>query len=484
MGIALGLGIIIGVRAAFTGNELLLIPLATILALLAGFNGGWPRRLLVGAACGCVLGGMVGVWRMPQPTPDVLDLGQREFNGRLVGDPRAGAQGQVARLAWTDLQGVERESLALLPLVPAVGRGDGVTVYGDLYGPRAEVVFADALRLDERAGRLDRARRNIRAYISDTAQEHAPGSPGALVLGLLIGDDSRLTATEREDLRRSGLSHITAVSGWNVTVVVTSIGALFLAMALRGWPWITLQLAGLTSYVWIVGIEPPVLRAALMGATALVALQLGRPAHMLTLLSLAAATMVLISPATIGSLSFQLSVLSMLGLLAAARLDSALATPLRALVVPVAASGAAGLATAPLLALRFGAVSLATIPANVVVSPLIPAATWSGIVLVLVGWLPWVGALVGTLTWALCSLVLWMSAFFANLPSAYVQLVSPSAGVVVLLYLALAVVLMPFLPEGRLLLRRLQRWYEGGPLRASAALASLAAVLGIALFAV
>ena len=484
MGIAVGLCVIFGVRAAVTGSELLLVPLAAIFVILAVFNPDWPRRVLLCAAFGCALGGVVGMWRAPEPTPSVADLDQREFMGQLVGDPRAGALGPLARFAWTDPLGNKRESTAFLPPAPVVGRGDAVTLIGELDGPAAELIFTDAVRLDEPAGRVERLRREIRAFITDIVQEHAPGSPGALALGLLIGDDSRLTEAERGNLRRSGLSHITAVSGWNVTVVVTSIGALFLALRLRGWPWLALQLAGLALYVWIVGIEPPILRAALMGATALVALQLGRPAHMLTLLSLAAAVMVLISPAALGTLSFQLSVLAMLALLAVARVDSVIVTPFRALLVPVAASGAAGLATAPLLAWRFGAISLATVPANVLASPLIPAATWSAILLVCFGWLPWAGALFGTLTWALCGVVLWLSASFAHLPGAYIQFATPPAGAIVLMYLVLAMALTPLLPEGRLLWRRLARWYEGGPLRASTALASLAVVLAIALFVV
>ena len=235
MGIAVGLGVIVGVRAALTGSELLLVPLAAIIVVLAAFNPGWPRRVLLCAAFGCALGGVVGAWRAPQPILNVPALDQREFTGRLVGDPRAGERGPQARFSWTDPLGNKRESTAFLPPAPAVGRGDAVSLIGELDGPTAELIFTDALRLDEPAGRVERLRREFRAFITDTMQEHAPGSPGALALGLLIGDDSRLTEAERENLRRSGLSHITAVSGWNVTVVVTSIGALFLALGLRGW---------------------------------------------------------------------------------------------------------------------------------------------------------------------------------------------------------------------------------------------------------
>lgn len=482
MGIALGLGILLGVRAALTGSELFLIPLVVLVGGLAAWTAGWPRRLLLFAACGCAVGGLAGAWRAPDPPPPTADLAQREFQAEVVDDPSVAAGGWMARVAWTDGAGSSHQSLALLPAAPEVVRGDRLALHGELVDGGA-LLLVDAVRVEQRAGWLAQRRLALRGYIADVVQERAPGSPGALTLGLLIGDDSGLTISERDDLRRSGLSHITAVSGWNVNVVVATIGAVFLAFALRGWPWLLLQLLALTGYVWLVGIEPPILRAALMGAAALVALQLGRPAHMLTLLTLAAAAMALISPAALSSLSFQLSVLSMLGLLAVAQLSGGLETFARAIFVPVAASGAAGLATAPLLAWRFEGVSLATVPANLVVAPLIPFATWSGIVLVLVGRIPLLGEAVGALTWALCALVLWASRLFAGVPGGYIQLGTLPVGSIVLVYLVLALALLPFVPEGRLAVRELRRWYWRGPLRSLVTLASLAGVLLIAFLA-
>lgn len=482
MGIALGLGVLLGVRAALTGSQLLLLPLTALLAGLAWYSAGSPRRLLACAAVGCLAGGLAGAWRAPDPPPPLADLSQREFHARVLDDPQSAAGGWMVEVEWTDASGYPRKSFALLPPAPELTRGERATLFGELRDG-GDLLIVDAARIEQRAGWLARQRVAVRGYIADVVQDRAPGSPGALALGLLIGDDSGLTQPEREALRRAGLSHITAVSGWNVNVVVATLGAVFLALTLRGPPWVAVQLVALAGYVWLVGVEPPILRAALMGAAALIALQLGRPAHGLTLLTLTAAVMAMISPAALSSLSFQLSVLATLGLLAVARVSDGMANLARVCFVPVAVTGATGLATAPLLALRFGAVSLATVPANLVAAPLIPFATWSGIVLVLVGRVPVIGAIFGTLTWALCSLVLGTADFFAGLPGAYVQVANVSPGVAVLLYLALALLLLPVVPEGRVTLRALGRWYERGPGRASVTLASLAVVLTLAVLA-
>lgn len=476
---ALGLGVLLGVRAALTGSALLLLPLTALLAGLALYSGGWPRRLLACAACGCLAGGVVGVWRAPVSPPPLTDLSQREFQARILDDPQVAADGWAVRVTWIDSLTYRRETVALLPAAPELARGERATLFGELRDG-GDLLIVDAARLEQRTGWLGRQRVKVRGYIASVVQDRVPGSPGALALGLLIGDDSGLTQPERESLRRAGLSHVTAVSGWNVNVVVATLGAVFLALTLRGWPWAAVQLTALAGYVWLVGIEPPILRAALMGAAALIALQLGRPAHGLTLLALAAAVMAMISPAALGSLSFQLSALSMLGLLAMARVSDGMASLARVCFVPVAATGATGLATAPLLALRFGAISLATVPANLIAAPLIPFATWSGIVLVLVGRVPVLGVALGTITWALCGLVLRTADLFAGLPGASIQIASPPAGVIVLVYLALALACLPFVPEGRVTVRALGRWYERGPGRAAVTLASLALVLMLA----
>jgi competence protein ComEC len=479
VGIALGLGILVGVRAALTGSAFWLLPLTVLLLGLAAFNDGWPRRLLACAACGCMIGGLAGAWRAPESPPPLTDLSQREFHARVRDDPEAAAAGWMVRVGWHDSAGYQRESLALLPAAPQLVRGERATLIGELVDG-GDVLLVEALRVEQQAGWLARRRVAVRGYITKVVRDRAPGSPGALALGLLIGDDSGLPQSERESLRRAGLSHITAVSGWNVNVVVATLGAILLAFSLRGWPWMAVQLAALAGYVWLVGVEPPILRAALMGAAALVALQLGRPAHGLTLLTLAAAVMAMLSPAALSSLSFQLSVLAMLGLLAVARVSGDMASLGRIVFIPVAASVATGLLTAPLLAWRFGAISLTTVPANLVAAPLVPFATWSGIVLVLVGRVPVLGAVLGTLTWVVCGLVLKTADLFASLPGSYMQVADLSASSLVLIYLALALVLLPFVPEGRAMLRALGRWYERGPAHASVTMATLTLVLLLA----
>src|SRR5690606_2512114 len=153
-------------------------------------------------------------------------------------------------------------------------------------------------------------------------------------------------AEDRIALRRSGLSHITAVSGWNVTLVTGSIGAVFVALRLRGWFWTVVQAALMLAYVWIVGLDPPVMRAAIMAIVALTAARLGRPAHSFTAVCFAGAVMVMLSPPIIESLSFRLSVMATFALITAMRLTEPLSPLTRAIVAPTAASALTGLATA------------------------------------------------------------------------------------------------------------------------------------------
>jgi competence protein ComEC len=298
-----------------------------------------------------------------------------------------------------------------------------------------------------------------------------------LTLGLLIGDDSALTVDERDDLRRAGLSHITAVSGWNVTLVASAVGVVLLHIGLRGWKWTILQLAALAGFVWIVGPDPPVARAALMAVAGLVAARLGRPAHSLTVLTCSAAMLLMVSPVSLTSLSFQLSVLSTGGLIVAGHICRGLTGWTSVLVTPVAVTGSIGLITAPLLAAKFGAVSLATIPANLVAAPLIPLATLGGVLVIVASPLAPAAAAVGWLGWLVSAGVLGIARVFSSLPGAYHEFTPLTSGEEAALYLVALLIVGAIVPEGRSLLREWTDWARREPIGATVSAATVSLIL-------
>ena len=475
MGLGLGLGLLVGVRAATAGMTVVLLLVAVGFMILAVASPETMRPAFVCLAAGCLFGWTGAALRMEDPADATFTALSTPIAGTVTSDPRTSAGGTQALVVWHDERHVRHDVLVFWPAGTNIGRGDQVVVNGQLSREgNIPAIFATSTIVSREATRLELARRSVRDYSTRQMVTNVPGSPGSLVLGLLIGDDAGLSAFERADLRMSGLSHITAVSGWNVSVAVATTGALFRAFGARRWRWLIVQLVLLAGYVWIVGLEPPIQRAAIMGAIALVALQLGRPAHMLTLLTITAGAMAAWNPAILYSLSFMLSFLAMIGLAVAARMSAGFAGWRSVLMIPATSAGLAGIATAPLLAATFGTVSWMTVPANVIAAPLVPLATFTGMFVVATSWIAPLADPLGWIAWIISSGLLWISQLFAGVPRGHMTFAPLEASTVFTIYFGLALVAAPCLPEGRALARRLDRWFRSTP--AAAMVASFVAI--------
>ncbi|SIR85484.1 ComEC/Rec2 family competence protein [Micromonospora avicenniae] len=209
-----------------------------------------------------------------------------------------------------------------------------------------------------------------------------PDEQGGLLPGLVVGDTSRLLPTVEEDFRATGMTHLNAVSGSNVAIVVGAV--LLLARWCRAGPWLAAALCGvaLVGFVILVRPSPSVVRAATMGAIGLAALAAGRPRAALPALAAAVTVLVLVDPALAGDAGFALSVLATAGLLLLAPrwrdslrrrgVPSGLA---EALAVPAAAQ----LACTPVVAGISGTISVVAVPANLLAVPAIAPATVLGV---------------------------------------------------------------------------------------------------------
>lgn len=478
MGVALALGVTLGVQAA--QQPLLLGVVILSLVAVGRATLAFPRAivtlLVVGTLCGATAMSLRGT-----QTQHPVDSHIRQIVARVVSDPAVTSRGVSARIEWSDPHGHVRRSLALLPPAPEIGRGETIEAAVTSYGLHSEQIIVSQHRVIAPAGRVESLRRSIREHMAETTSDRISGSAGTLTLGLLIGDDSALTSDERSALRQSGLSHITAVSGWNVTLVTGAIGAVFLAFGRRGWFWLLAQLSLMAAYVWIVGLDPPVTRAAIMAVVALTGVHLGRPAHSITALTLAAALMVALDPVIVTSLSFQLSVIATFALISAMKLTENLKGWWGALTTIVLACLLTGIATAPVLAATFGTLSLATVPANVLAGSLIPIASIGGVLVVALDVVPIAGEVAGWIVWLLASVVLVIARLCAALPYGYLEFqpLSPSGSAVVHLLVIMSIAALT--PEGRLIRLRMMAWIEHEPRAAiaTAAGAALSLVIGL-----
>lgn len=284
------------------------------------------------------------------------------------------------------------------PLTPRVRVGDEILLVGPVTAVEDEApgyreylrgrgctatMFARTARVEVPGSGWRRAVAAGNERFAHALRRASPGDAGALLVGLVTGDDAALSDERRAAFRATGTSHITAVSGSNLGVLVAVFASAGGAAGWRRrWWWQVATVAGVWAYAVVVGLEPPVVRAALFASAVILAGRLGRRPDYLTLLVLGAALMVAVRPGDLWSLSFQLSFASALAI--AAWVRSRPRGPLGWLGTGLGATTLAQVATLPVLLPAFGTVALASIPANLLVGPLVaiafPLAAVAGLV--------------------------------------------------------------------------------------------------------
>jgi competence protein ComEC len=189
----------------------------------------------------------------------------------------------------------------------------------------------------------------------------------SLFLGLVIGDDRDEPPALVDDFRRSGLGHLTAVSGQNVAFLL-AVATPLLRRCRPGWRW-TLTLALLAWFAALTRFEPSVLRATVMAGLAATSFVLGRSASPVRLLALAVTVLVLVDPLLVWSPGFWLSVSATAGIvLLARRLAIAIPGP-RWLALAAAVTLSAQVGVAPVAWTVFGREAVWALPANLLAEP-------------------------------------------------------------------------------------------------------------------
>ena len=176
-------------------------------------------------------------------------------------------------------------------------------------------VRATGGRRDGIAGVLDRLRGRAERAVS----AGLPEQDAVLALGMVLGEDERIDSATRDDWRDAGLSHLLAVSGQNVMLLMALALPLLVAAGLgpRGRGVALLLLVAL--YVPLAGAGPSLQRAGVMGAAGIAAMTLSRPSSRWYALLLAAAVTLILNPRACGDPGWQLSFVAVAGILVAGR---------------------------------------------------------------------------------------------------------------------------------------------------------------------
>jgi competence protein ComEC len=268
------------------------------------------------------------------------DMGTTEIKGTVAGDPdirdksaRLTLSADAIRLdtGWREVGG---KVLVFVPRYPAYRYGDVLRVTGELKTPaqlgdfdyRGYLVHQGiyTTMLFPRIEVLDTGHGfrplawvySLRGRLSQILAEVLPEPQASLAQGIVLGIRGNIPEQLNSDFTHSGAAHLLAISGFNLSImagVLLSIGLWLFGR--RRYLYVWLALGAVWLYTIITGMNPPVVRGAIMASLFLLAEALGRQRSGMVALTFAAAVMVGISPYILGDASFQLSFLAMAGLI-------------------------------------------------------------------------------------------------------------------------------------------------------------------------
>lgn len=301
---------------------------------------------------------------MGRGTRITIEISGERFDAWLYGVPQRRVQNRQSG-EWLWIEGTRRR------IVTGRDRAGLRHVVG-----RFSVVYAG----DWRTGSaLTRSAARVRRGVRQAAEATMDPGDAALFAGLVLGDVSRQTPAMVNDFQVSGLSHLTAVSGQNVTLVLVAIAPLLRRMRRR---WVV-QLGVVGWLALATRFEPSVLRAAAMAALGLVAMARGQPSSAPRLLALACAALLFVDPMLLWRVGFWLSVTATIGVcVLSPPIERRLRGP-RWLALPMSVTLGAQLAVAVPSLLVFGRLPVWSLVANLLAVPVAGAVMTIGLPLAL-----------------------------------------------------------------------------------------------------
>lgn len=472
-------GIFLGSK--FSPHFALILTALVPLLLLLFFPRPWKAIILASL---CLIAVFGGIFRFQSS----LDTGLQPYNGTtaqirgiVAFDPEIRDKVTHLRLNVSQVklgqewQPAEATVLLFVPRYPLYNYGDELLVSGKLEAPPQfddfdyrgylahqgiySIVRFPRIEVLSRGNgsRLLAGIYSLRSRLAQILAQVLPEPQAALAQGIILGIRSHIPSWLNDAFTRSGTTHLLVISGVNLSIVAGILVSLGLWLwGRRHYLYIWLALATIWFYTLITGMNPPVLRSAIMASLFLIAELLGRQRSAVTALSFAAAVMAAINPRVLWDASFQLSFLAMAGLILivpslqnwsrnavmAALGEGGVKVSLASMITDsFSVTLGATIFVAPVIAYYFGIVSLVAPVATFLATPVLPAIVITGAVTAVLGLvaLP-VAQAAGWLAWLFVSYFLLVVRIFAAVPPFTIDR-SVSTVVLGAYYLALALAL-------------------------------------------
>ena len=490
----------------YLGSKLALPPAAIaggLLPLILLFFFRKKRKAIVLAAVclTALLGGALG-YQAALPPADASHIGfhrdrEAEIRGVVSSQPEIKDRSTHILLSASRIDGEEvtGEILLFVPRYPQYDYGDELLVRGKLETPpqlgdfdyrgylENQGIYATMLYPDIEILETGRGFKplgwlyTLKENLSQSIARIMPEPQASLAQGVILGIRYNIPQAIKDDFARTGTAHLLAISGLHLSImagILLSIGLRLFGK--RRYIYIWLALAAIWLFALITGLNPPVVRGAIMASLFLSAELLGRQRTAITSLAFAAAIMVAIDPRILWDAAFQLSFLGMAGLIFIAPPLMGLGRKLVDKTIGEEGAGAsiaviitdsfsvtlaATLAVWPAIAHYFGIVSFTGPPATFLALPALPAIIVLGAVGGIIGlfFLPLAQG-IGWLAWLFASYMLLIVRGFAAIGPAAAETGAISVPLIASYYAALALVL--WLVSNRRLLPKIGGWLREG----------------------
>ncbi|OHA12591.1 MAG: hypothetical protein A3J10_03700 [Candidatus Sungbacteria bacterium RIFCSPLOWO2_02_FULL_54_10] len=436
-----------------------ILGLAAVIGFVIGVRRRQEKVWFLGLCAAALLAGVFRFDMVERVRPKVAAWQGRnvQAEGVVWAEPRRGETTHRVKIKTNMIDGVLLDEpffiLTTVRPYPAYRIGDRVRVRGVIEKPEnfsdfdyisylardgifAVMAFPQAEKTGEdTAWRLTVVLARVKDALESKIENALPEPHAAFMKGLLLGERASLPENVIENFKIAGVSHIVALSGYNITIVGRSLMNILLMLTVPFFMSFWIAIGAIFLFVLMTGAAASVVRAAIMGVLVLVAKKEGRSYHMTNAMAFAAAVMVFQNPYILRfDAGFQLSFLATAGLVYLSphverRVHRVLpAKEEGAPMVPVLRkvfieTMSAQLMVLPLLIWLFGSVSLISPVANIAVLVAVPYAMGAGFVAAMLGFASsLLGTVAGWGAWAILEYQLRAIALFARIPFASVEI--------------------------------------------------------------
>lgn len=258
----------------------------------------------------------------------------------------------------------------------------------------------------------------LKQVLENKVNSQVPQSEAAFLNGILFGSKNDLSNETKESFQKTGTSHIVAASGFNVAVVYIAVRSIF-KQFLGNRNLLAMSVTLICFYSLMIGVDNiPAIRAAIMITILIGARYFGRRGSIHIALLISCVILMLRNPFIIHNISFQLSVIAIIGLLLfTEKISLAVKRYIKfdQISEGIAATIASTVLTLPLISINFGTLSIIAIFVNTIVLPLIPIAMFLGFMAILATFITPVSSLLFTLTLVIIRLALGLIDSFSKI---------------------------------------------------------------------